>query len=303
MVPNVHAPSLRSFFRAYNQILMTIGSLLIGLFSVVIASSFIQSNAEQAPAETQPERVFRICKWITAPDGSKTQSFKTPGKLGPEINTNLGTAIEGTARFMVWPEQVELSDFRQQISTDHWAFADPAILPMFEIKFIRGNAGTALAVPGQLILSERYAKKLFGASNPVGKTLLGLGGKIYTVSAVVENTAAPAALQFDVIASWASTLEESGLHQFPFMHNWTAQLVETFVRLQSPEQISEIQTAILQLTKDSPNASGCTDMFLQPVSGNSPKTGTVSSPDQARFGSKVTAGPNKMVLMSQGWFM
>ena len=304
MIPHISSSSTRTNSPNYQQTFLTLVSLLLGLLTVVIASAFIQTNGDTACQNTEPERVFRICKWITAPDGSRSRSFKTAGLLAPEIKENLGTSVEDAARFMVWPEQVELSDFRQITTTQHWAFADPAILQIFDIQSIRGDLSTALTIPGQLILSERYAKKLFGSANPLGKTLLGLGGKIYTVSAVVENMPAQATLQFDVMASWASTLENSGLHEFSFMQNWTAHLVETFVRLPDPKQVEQVQTAILQLTERSPNPAGFTDLFLQPVSGRSPKTGDALSPDQARFGSGIgCSGPNQLVLMSKSWFM
>lgn len=300
MISRLFFPTTPSNNSPLHQIFLTLGSLLLGLLSVLVAASFIQADGVEPLSKQEPENVFRVCKWTTAPDGSKTQSFKTAGLLGPEIKENLTSRVVQTARFMPWPEAVELSDFRNQQSTEHWAFAEPEILQLFEIKFISGDAESALTAPGQLILSERYAKKLFGNVDPVGKTLIGLGGKIYTVSAVVENV--PSSLKFDVLASWAST-EDGGLHPFSFMHNWTAQVVETFVQLQDAHQITEAQSAIVGLVQKSPNPSGYIDLFLQPLSGKSPKTGAKAHPDQARYGARMNTGSNSMMLFSKSWMM
>ena len=274
--------------------------LFLGLGSSLLASAFIQ---EDDAVRKQPERVFRICKWITAPDGSKTRSVKTAGLLAPALNKDFSGAIECTARYMKWPEAVEVNSFDRIHSTNQWAFADPAILELFEIRTLRGNAKKALETPGQMVLSQRYAEKLFGSADPLGQTVMGLGGQLYTVAAIVRNPSGHSALQFDALASWVSTAEGSGMQSFPFLHNWTAQLVETFIRLQDVKQQHNAQRTIVQLLQRTPHPAGCTDLFLQPLSGKEIKTGATENAEQDRFGARVAAPAGKLVLVAGSWFL
>lgn len=290
-------PIQQSFLRQYQQAVLAFSSLLLGLAFVFIASAFMQKDEA---ATKQPEDVFRVCKWITAPDGTREQSVKTAGLLAPELNRQLPGTIAHVARFMNWPEEVAVTNYEQLAPTEKWAFADPAIMQLFNLKAVYGNVKTALNKPGQLVLTDRYAKKLFGSVNPVGKTLMGLGGKTYTVAAVVEHPASHVAIQFDVIASWASTLEDNGIHAFPFLNNWTAQLAETFIRLEDTEQKALVQQAILEVARKSPHPSGCTDIFIQSLNKTKENTSIRENAEQDRFGARVSPPGGRMVLVAGG---
>lgn len=292
-----NAPSI---LRQYQQILLSAGSLLLGLFVVFVAAAFIQKDDASVK---QPERVFRVCKWITAPDGTKTPSVKSSGLLSPAVNQHLSKAIECSGRYMQWPDEVEMTNFNQLAPTKSWAFADPVILEMFDIKIVSGAVENALKQPGHVILSERYAKKLFGNADPVGQSVMGLGGKIYTVSAIAQTPDSHSAIQFDALASWASTEPDAGLHSFPFLNNWTAHLAETFVRLEDVRQSDDAQEAIAQLTQRLPHPSGSTDLFLKSLSGTTAKTGAVENAEQDRFGARASAPGHRMVLMAKKFMM
>jgi len=290
-------PFFHILFRQNHQAVQVVGSLLLGLALVFVAAAFIQKDEAAAK---QPERVFRVCKWITGPDGAREQSVKTAGLLAPELSRQLAGTIDYAARYMKWPEQVGVTNFQQLAPTEKWAFADPAIVQLFKFNTLRGDAQAALNKPGQLILTDRFAKKLFGSANPVGKNLMGLGGKTYTVAAVVEHPAGHSAIQFDVLASWASTVEGSGVHAFPFLHNWTAQLAETFVRLDDVKQLDQVQQALREVTRNTPHPAGCTDIFLQALNGSSSKTGAMEHAEQDRFGARVSTPGSRMVLVAGG---
>src|SRR5687768_7254198 len=51
-------------------------------------------------------------------------------------------------------------------------YADPAVVDMFGLHFIKGNPGTALTGPDKIILSESTAKKYFNSSEAIGKRLV-----------------------------------------------------------------------------------------------------------------------------------
>lgn len=286
-----------SIFRQYQQAILAFSSLLLGLAFVFIASAFMQKDEA---AQKQPEDIFRVCKWITAPDGTREQSVKTAGLLAPELDRQLAGTVAHVARFMKWPEEVAVTNFDQLAPTEKWAFADPAIVPLFKLKAVYGNVKNALNKPGQLVLTDRYAKKLFGAVNPVGKNLMGLGGKTYTVAAVVEHPASHVAIQFDVLASWASTLEDNGLHSFPFLNNWTAQLAETFIRLEDTGQKARVQQAIQEVARKTPHPSGCTDIFIQSLHGSKENSSVRENAEQDRFGARVSPPGGRMVLVAGG---
>ncbi|HET7133710.1 MAG TPA: ABC transporter permease, partial [Gammaproteobacteria bacterium] len=86
---------------------------------------------------------------------------------------------------------------------------DPEFLELFDLPFVAGDAGSALAAPRSVILTRDAAGRLFGADGAIGKSLV-IGNRVdATVTAVVDaipepshfGRSASAALPFDLLAS------------------------------------------------------------------------------------------------------
>ena len=251
------------------------GSLLFGMVSVLIASAFLPKNASSGILPNHADRILKVGKWIDKPGGEHLPSTKTSGLLAPVLAAEI-PEVELAARVMAWPEPVLLTNFNQSVSVKRWSFADPGILQLFDVAFVYGDARTALNAPGQVVLTEAMAGKLFGSANPVGKPVLGLGGKTYTVGGVVRNPAPQSMLPFEVLASWSSTVSPSGLHDFRFMNNWAGQTAETYLLLQRPEQALRVEERLPQVIEQHvPGTAGSFNYFVQPLLEAGSSTGAL----------------------------
>ena len=84
-------------------------------------------------------------------------------------------------------------------------YADAAILEMFNMPLLQGNATTALDAPDKLILSASMAKKYFGKEDPVGKQLnftYSSGTLSFTVTGVFKDYPLNSHLDIQYLASW-----------------------------------------------------------------------------------------------------
>ncbi|MCC6462241.1 MAG: ABC transporter permease [Saprospiraceae bacterium] len=254
-----------------NQFALLAASLAFGLVYVLLASAFILNQSPEGILPGKADRIFQVQKWVAKADGERLASGKTAGLIAPVLAANL-PEVEGSARLMGWPEEVTLTGSNRSLPVKHWTFADPGFLSLFEVEFLRGHAQAALSIPGQLILTESVARKLFGTLDVLGKPLLGLGGKIYTVSGVVRNPSAQSKQAYDVLASWSSTTN-TRFHDFRFMNNWTGQTVETYLLLRTAAAAPATESQIPQLIgKQIP---GKCDFFLQPLLESAAKTGAL----------------------------
>jgi len=87
------------------------------------------------------------------------------------------------------------------------ALTDPAFFDLFTVSLSAGFGSRALDRPDGLVLSAMTAAKLFGPSDPLGKTLtLRLGGvnKDFKVEGVLEEFPGPSNLRFDMLISFAN---------------------------------------------------------------------------------------------------
>lgn len=280
------------------QTVATAGSLFLGLVAVLIASAFMQSEPVQAGLLEDAARIFKVNKWIEKPGDERLPSAKTAGLLAPVLASEM-PEVEAAGRVMIWPEEITIGNMNRSMATKRWSFADPAFLRVFKPEFIQGNASTALKAPGQVILTEAVAKKLFGAINIIGQSLMGLGGKMYTVSGVIRNPSRQSAVQFDLLASWSSTEKNSGFHDFRFMNNWIGQIVETYLLLRNADQESLAENRLGRVIRNqAPGQAGEYTFFLQPVSDEDTKSGAVGTSAIGKFSSHIFTPLSGSMLMS-----
>lgn len=86
------------------------------------------------------------------------------------------------------------------------AFAEPAYFNLFDYTWKKGSPETALTSPNTVVLSDRIARKYFGDTNPMGKTIR-LDNKMdFVVTGLVQAPPATTSLPFDVLLAHASIL-------------------------------------------------------------------------------------------------
>jgi putative ABC transport system permease protein len=78
---------------------------------------------------------------------------------------------------------------------------DSMFFRIFDFRLLEGEAAGVLNNPNALILSQKFAKKLFGNNNPIGKTieLRGQVQNTFTVQGIIEDQPANSSLTFDFI--------------------------------------------------------------------------------------------------------
>lgn len=86
--------------------------------------------------------------------------------------------------------------------------ADPSVFTVFNFPLLKGDAATALATPGQVVISARTAKAMFGTTDIIGKTF-SMSGEPAIVSGVMADIPANTHLRFDILMPFAQ-LEKMG---------------------------------------------------------------------------------------------
>jgi putative ABC transport system permease protein len=83
-------------------------------------------------------------------------------------------------------------------------FADASIFQVFTLPLKRGDPQTALAGPRMIVLSETSARKYFGGTDPIGRSLRLDNREDYQVSGVFRDIPPNSHFRFDLIASLES---------------------------------------------------------------------------------------------------
>lgn len=84
-------------------------------------------------------------------------------------------------------------------------WADPDIIPIFDIKLLQGDPTTALKEPNTVLLADAKAKRYFGDENPIGKTIELNRSQTLTVTGVYEDLPATVTFDAELIGAYSGT--------------------------------------------------------------------------------------------------
>ena len=114
---------------------------------------------------------------------------------------------------------------------------------VFQWKFVKGSAHTALNQPENLILTASTARALFGEADPLGKVVKIDNRSDYTVSAVIEDVPANSSIQFNALVPFnpgSDFVKQAST-------DWVNCFSETFIRLQPGTDVTALNRQISAL--------------------------------------------------------
>ncbi len=121
---------------------------------------------------------------------------------------------------------------------DNFVWAEPNIVQVFHLPFLKGNPTTALAEPNSVVLTEETAQRFFGNTEALGQTIM-LDTIALKVMGVVKNLPSTTHFHFNVLCSFL-TLKQVSPQEFE-MDNWSSNNYATYIVLPDnmpPEQLA-----------------------------------------------------------------
>ncbi|MGQ7869071.1 ABC transporter permease [Sunxiuqinia sp. sy24] len=92
---------------------------------------------------------------------------------------------------------------------------DSTFLDIFDFKLKTGDRGAVLKEPDAVLFTDRFAKRLFGAENPMGK-MVKMSGKVqrnYTVKGIIEVPPSNSSITFDfILPEHSASFSRSGVN-------------------------------------------------------------------------------------------
>lgn len=140
-------------------------------------------------------------------------------------------------------------------------YADPDFLKVFDFQFISGNPAKALHDPNSIILTATTAKRLFGTTDVLNKTIKFENQADLKVTAVIKDLPANITYTFEALAPWA--LFEN-LNQWPAKTNWGNHSFYTLMTLDQHTDINQFNQKLKGLVKNH-LATAKEDVFLFPL--------------------------------------
>ncbi|HTD41070.1 MAG TPA: ABC transporter permease [Mucilaginibacter sp.] len=128
-----------------------------------------------------------------------------------------------------WDNKYQLTQKDKKVFLPQIFFVDSTFLKMFDFKVLRGDRKAGLVKPHSIMLTQETAKKLFGDTDPMGKSITHYGQDTttFTVTGIIANVPKNSQLQFDALCSMSTFYRPS------MDKNWGGNWLDTYLELES----------------------------------------------------------------------
>jgi putative ABC transport system permease protein len=259
MLSNYLKTALRSLYKNKAFSLINILGLSIGLASFMLISLYVYHEWSMDRYHKKASRIYRIVENLRTENELLFQSTSSP-PMGPMLAHDF-PEVQNYVRFL--GDNVLARNGNIVFYEENCYLADSTIFDIFSFNLIRGNPKTALREPHTAVLTEKIARKYFGDSDALGKTL-DMDGEPYTVTGIMAEVPENSHFQFDILKSFStwSVNNKSGE-----MHGWFWNGFHTYILLKDEHQIQGLRAKMHDFIERNVEKGGMhyEDLPLQPL--------------------------------------
>lgn len=174
---------LRILKRQGHYGIFAIAGLALGLAVAITALIFTWQETHYDHQIPQADNIYIIDAEVSQPGRAVQMVAQVPGGLSPVINEAVA-GVKESAR--VWRQWSTLSLDDAFNFNEPMIAVDPNWIEMIELSFVEGNSFAMANDVTAVVISKTMAKRLFGDSSAVGKTLK-IDGNDMNVAGVFED--------------------------------------------------------------------------------------------------------------------
>ena len=222
MIRNYIITAFRNIVRFKLHSAINIGGLALGVSIFTLIMIYVVSELSYNKYHANYAEIYQV---------SVNNGLKTTAHLGhslqesfPEIKYMVRIDLRyggGQKAYLTNMESEEAVEFEDII------YADTGFFNMFSVEPIAGDLSTALKDPYSLVLTESYARKLFGSVDAIDKIVgfVSADGRLrqdFTITAVIEDQPGNSSLKYTAIASFITLndIKPGGIEADQDYYNW-----------------------------------------------------------------------------------
>jgi len=233
MLENYLKVAIRNLWRYKGFTFINVLGLMIGITGCLLIGLFVNDEWQYDKFVRNGDNVYRIYLKTSAATGV-TESANTPPVVAPYLQQNY-PEVEMSTRLMMWSGKMLMETNDRQTYEENGFMADSTFFNLFPLKFLRGNAASALNGASSLVITEQIASKYFGQNDPIGKVVR-LDKEEFKVTGVLAPLPEHFHLNFNYIIPIASAHVPAER-----MNSWRWQQFFTYIRLKPNTDIRTLQ--------------------------------------------------------------
>ena len=255
MAKNNLKVTLRSLFRNKAYSLINITGLAIGMAAAMLILLWIYDELSFDKFQTNRDRIYHVMTRSKI-NGQMESWGGTSTLLAPVLKSTY-PEVEEAAR-VNWVSAFMFHSGDKHLDATG-LITDPAFLKIFDYSLVQGNRNTALNETRSLVVTEKFAKRLFGSTDVMGKTVRIDSSAVFSVTGVLKDIHDNTAFHFDYLLPY--TYNKEVRWERP---DWGASIIGTLVMLKpgvQEEAANKRFAKIVQSHKSELN----NELFLHPM--------------------------------------
>ena len=247
MLKNFYLIAVRNLLKFKSYTAINVAGLAIGMSSFVMISLYIFNELSYDRFHSDYQNIYRISNKAII-NGIANDMAPTNSPLLKTLLRDYPQVVRGTR--LIKSPTLLIGKGTRKFYEDNVLYTDSSFFEVFSFKLIQGNPKTALANPNAMVLTETFAQKYFGDSDPMGKQITVDNDTIvYTITGIVEDAPANSHIQFDMLGSiisnkaWNSNhwVGQEGIHAYVVLQEgidhqvFAGKLQEVFYKYVAPQ--------------------------------------------------------------------
>ena len=259
MIKNYFKIAFRNLWRNKSFSAINIFGLAIGMASAMLILLWIQNEMGIERFHKNEDRIYMMYNRDKDPEGKAWAWPNTPKVLATTLKKDY-PEVEDAVRYQ---NITFLLTAGEKKLNQRGAFADSGFLHVFSFPLLKGNPRDALKGSYSIVLTEQFAKALFGNENAMGKTVRVDSVNNCTVTGILKDLPNNTKFDFAYLLPWAY------MHKLGWDDDsWGNNSVYTYALLKPGSTESAFDAKIKNIsidhTKGTENAS-TTEVFTQPL--------------------------------------
>lgn len=260
MLLNYFKVAFRVMLRNKSYSFINLFSLALGITAFAFLFLWVQNEFTYDQIHADKDRLYKA--WNRTEANGKINSWDvTPRVLAPTLKEEY-SGVESAISYTAWGEQHLFKQGDRRIIKTTGAFADDEFLTMFSFPFRKGDPKTAFKDPMSIVITESFARELFGDREALGETVtIGETGQDFslTVTGVLRDLPSNTDFHFEYMVPYKLAESASGKETF-----WGVNSVYTFVKLKAGTDINAFNKQVAGITKKH-SQDADTEVFLYPL--------------------------------------
>jgi putative ABC transport system permease protein len=223
MLRNYLKTALRNLLRYKGFTLINIASLAIGITGCLVIALFVWDELQYDKFFKGHENIFRVYTVNKDDNGSRTFAITAP-RIANYMHQNY-PEVDNTLRVFMSKGKFLFEAGEKAEYEDKGVFVEGSFFDFFPIKFLKGDPLTALKEPRTVVITEDMAKRYFGTTDAIDKTVY-IDKDTFAVKGVLAEVPKHFHLDFNYFMSFSSVTIPAER-----MQRWTWQQFFTYIKV------------------------------------------------------------------------